>query len=137
MGGQRHDEQKNNGLVKGGGNKGGHTIEGAGCGARGLIGESVHTRLVGYALAERLRKAGMEVVDCTIDKAKTQKEYLAGVTTLANSENLDWFISIHFNASPSHAGRGALRSIPTRGGNIPRRSAYAKGWRLSGFQTEG
>lgn len=84
----------------------GHTIEGPGCGARGLIGESVHTRLVGYALAERLRKAGMEVVDCTIDKAKTQKEYLSGVTTLANSENLDWFISIHFNASPSHAGRG-------------------------------
>lgn len=85
----------------------GHTLEGAGCGARGLFGESVHTRLVGYALAARLREAGMEVADCTIDRAETQKEYLEKVTALANNKNLDWFVSIHFNASPSHEGRGA------------------------------
>lgn len=84
----------------------GHTISGAGYGAVGLIKESNHTRLVGYSLMEKLRAAGVKVVDCTIDEAGTQNEYLAAAVALANREDLDWFISIHFNASASHTGQG-------------------------------
>lgn len=84
----------------------GHTLSGAGYGAVGLIKESEYTRLVGYALMDKLRTAGIVVVDCTIDKAASQQEYLAQVVELANQGNLDWFISIHFNSSASHKGRG-------------------------------
>lgn len=84
----------------------GHTISGAGSGAVGIINESEHTRLVGHALMEYLRSAGVGVIDCTIDQANTSAEYLAAAVALANRQDLDWFISIHFNASASHEGQG-------------------------------
>ncbi len=84
----------------------GHTISGAGYGAAGIIKESEHTRLVGHALMDLLKAAGVTVIDCTIDQAGTQNEYLAAAVALANRQELDWFISIHFNASASHAGHG-------------------------------
>lgn len=84
----------------------GHTISGAGYGAAGLIKESEHTRLVGHALMGLLKAAGITVIDCTIDQADTQNEYLAAAVALANRKELDWFISIHFNASKAHTGHG-------------------------------
>lgn len=84
----------------------GHTVSGAGYGAAGIIKESEHTRLVGQALMNLLRSAGATVIDCTIDQANTQNEYLAAAVALANRQDLDWFISIHFNASIAHAGHG-------------------------------
>lgn len=85
----------------------GHTASGAGYGAVGIVKESEHTRLVGQALMSLLRSAGITVIDCTIDQANTQQEYLAAAVALANRQDLDWFISIHFNASKDHAGHGA------------------------------
>ncbi len=85
----------------------GHTKSGAGYGAVGIIKESEHTRLVGQALTDLLRTSGATVVDCTIDRADTQSDYLAAAVALANQQELDWFISIHFNASASHTGHGA------------------------------
>lgn len=84
----------------------GHTVNGPGSGAVGIINESEHTRLVGQALMGLLRAAGVTVIDCTIDQANTQNEYLASIVALANRQNLDWFISIHFNASKTHEGHG-------------------------------
>ena len=84
----------------------GHTKSGAGYGAVGIIKESEHTRLVGQALMSLLRSAGVTVVDCTIDQADTRNEYLAAAVALANRQELDWFISIHFNASGEHKGHG-------------------------------
>lgn len=84
----------------------GHTISGAGYGAVGIIRESEHTRLVGQALMCLLQSAGVTVIDCTIDKANTRNEYLAAAVALANRQDLDWFISIHFNASVNHNGHG-------------------------------
>ena len=85
----------------------GHTASGAGYGAVGIIKESEHTRLVGQALMGLLQSAGATVIDCTIDQANTQNEYLAAAVALANRQDLDWFISIHFNASAAHTGHGA------------------------------
>lgn len=84
----------------------GHTAHGPGSGAVGIINESEHTRLVGQALMGLLRATGVTVIDYTIDHANTQQEYLAAAVALANRQDLDWFISIHFNASTSHAGHG-------------------------------
>lgn len=84
----------------------GHTISGPGFGAVGIIGESENTRLVGYNLMDKLAAAGISVIDCTIDKAESQSAYLAEAVQKANADNLDWFISIHFNASASHEGNG-------------------------------
>lgn len=84
----------------------GHTVSGAGYGAVGFIKESEHTRLVGHALMDKLRSVGVDVVDCTIDSANAQGEYLSAVVELANRQNLDWFVSIHFNASSSRNGNG-------------------------------
>lgn len=84
----------------------GHTISGPGFGAVGIIGESENTRLVGYNLMDKFGAAGVSVVDCTIDEAESQSAYLAEAVQKANADNLDWFISIHFNASASHEGNG-------------------------------
>jgi len=84
----------------------GHTVSGAGSGAVGIINESQHTRLVGHHLMNYLRSAGCGVIDCTIDSANSSNEYLAAAVALANRQDLDWFISIHFNASASHEGHG-------------------------------
>lgn len=84
----------------------GHTASGPGYGAVGIIKESEHTRMVGQALMSLLRSAGVTVIDCTIDQANTQQEYLAATVALANRQDLDWFLSIHFNASAEHTGKG-------------------------------
>ena len=84
----------------------GHTVNGAGYGAVGIIKESEHTRLVGHALMDLFRAAGATVIDCTIDQADTRNEYLAAAVALANRQDLDWFISIHLNASAAHTGHG-------------------------------
>lgn len=84
----------------------GHTAGGPGYGAVGYIRESEETRQVGRALMNLFRSAGVDIIDCTIDQADSQQEYLAAAVALANRQELDWFISIHFNASRSHQGKG-------------------------------
>lgn len=76
----------------------GHTKSGAGCGAVGYINESEETRAVGNKLIEMLKRNGHTVVNCTVNTASTQNEYLKKSVLLANAQSLDYFISIHFNA---------------------------------------
>lgn len=76
----------------------GHTLKGSGSGAAGFINESVETRNVGNRLIELLKNNDNEVVNCTVDKADTQNAYLVECVKLANQQDLDYFISIHFNA---------------------------------------
>lgn len=76
----------------------GHTLKKAGSGAIGIINESLETRNVGNALIELLKNNGNEVINCTIDQADTQNAYLVKSVELANQQELDCFISIHFNA---------------------------------------
>lgn len=77
----------------------GHTLDGPGCGAVGIINESIETRNVGKELIRLLESNGHRVINCTIDKAKSQVEYLNKTVELANREDVDYFISLHFNAS--------------------------------------
>ena len=84
----------------------GHTISGAGSGAVGLINESAETRRVCQRLTELWSGAGVEVIPCTVDKAASQGAYLQQAITMANREDLDWFISIHFNSDAWKQGQG-------------------------------
>lgn len=84
----------------------GHTIEGPGSGAAGLFKESGHTRLVGNILIRKLVDAGVEVINCTVDRAESQEAYLTKAVKICNQAEPDLFISIHFNASGDHQGRG-------------------------------
>ena len=81
----------------------GHTKSGPGSGAVGRIVESDETRNVGYKLMDKFRANGHTVVDCTINSASSQNAYLSQAVNLANRQDLDYFISIHFNAG---GGRG-------------------------------
>ncbi len=76
----------------------GHTISGPGSGAVGKIKEGEHTRKVGDVVRRLLKERGNTVYNCTIDYASTTNESLALVVEQANRQELDWFISIHFNA---------------------------------------
>ena len=76
----------------------GHTLSGAGTGAVGVIKEGEHTRLVGEEVRRLLKEKGISVFNCTVDYAETTNESLSLVVQQANREDLDWFISIHFNA---------------------------------------
>lgn len=76
----------------------GHTLSGAGTGAVGIIKEGEHARLVGEEVRRLLKEKGIAVFNCTVDYAETTNESLSLVVQQANREDLDWFISIHFNA---------------------------------------
>lgn len=76
----------------------GHTLSGPGSGATGYLNESNETRNVGRELRDIFTKNGHQVINCTIDKAVSQSAYLSQAVKLANNQNLDYFISIHFNA---------------------------------------
>lgn len=84
----------------------GHTLSGVGCGTSGVIVESVETRRMCKRLTELFNTAGVEVIPCTVDKATTQNAYLSQVVQYANRQDLDWFISVHFNNDAAKAGKG-------------------------------
>lgn len=84
----------------------GHTISGPGSGTSGVIVESQETRKVVARLTEIFTSMGVNIVPCTIDKAASQAAYLKQAVDLANQDNLDWFISIHFNNDSAKKGKG-------------------------------
>ena len=92
----------------------GHTVSGeVGCGVVDYIDESVEARKVGYALETLLKNAGHTVYDCTNDHAATVVENLSNIVNMANAQQLDLFVSIHFNS-----GGGKGTEVWTYGGEV-------------------
>ena len=90
----------------------GHTVSGQpGCGAVGIIDESVETRKVGLKLEQILSDMGHAVYDCTNDYANSTSANLSEIVRKANAQPLDLFVSIHFNA-----GGGKGTEVFTYGG---------------------
>ena len=73
----------------------GHTLSGAGTGARGYVEETVKNREVGNRLMAMLREKGHTVINCTVD---TSSNDLYDRTRKANAQRLDLFVSLHLNA---------------------------------------
>jgi N-acetylmuramoyl-L-alanine amidase len=67
-------------------------------GAEGIKFEDDLTRAVGDKLIEYLTQLGHKVTDCTPATAKDRDEALYLRTTVANRDDVDQFVSIHFNA---------------------------------------
>ena len=76
----------------------GHTKTGFGSGAIGIINESQHTRIVGAEIRRLIKERGHNAINCTIDHANSSSQSLALILKQANRQDLDWFISVHFNA---------------------------------------
>ena len=77
----------------------GHTLSGEGTGAVGCgYKEQDLTRELGKQVTEYLLKEGHTVINCTVDKASSNTLQLKGRVDKANSQKLDLFVSIHFNA---------------------------------------
>ena len=73
----------------------GHTLSGAGTGARGYVEETVKNREAGNRLMAMLREKGHTVINCTVDKSSND---LYDRVRKANAQRLDLFISLHLNA---------------------------------------
>lgn len=67
-------------------------------GAEGIKKEDDLTLAVGNKVIEYLIQLGHKVTDCTPVTAKDRNEALYLRTAVANRDNVDQFISIHFNA---------------------------------------
>ncbi len=85
---------------------------------------------------ELLQAAGAQVIDCTIDHASSQNEYLSKAVALANNEDLDWFISIHFNASGTHTGQGT-EVYTYKGRQYPEAVSICRNLENLGFRNRG
>lgn len=80
----------------------GHSLNGAGSGAVGILSEVQENRKIGKRLIEILEEKGYTVVNCTVDSASSVNEQLSGIVRKANSHKLDLFISIHLNSGGGH-----------------------------------
>lgn len=77
----------------------GHTLSGKGTGSVGCgYKEQDLTRELGKKVIALLKQEGHTVIDCTCNSATTNEAQLKARVDVANKNNLDLFVSIHFNA---------------------------------------
>ncbi len=76
----------------------GHNCPPHDTGASGWAQEDNLTRSVGTSLISKLQALGHQVVDCTATRASSVNDSLRQRVQKANSQNVDFFVSIHFNA---------------------------------------
>lgn len=111
----------------------GHTLSGANSGAIGFFNESEATRRIGNLLINYLRSMGHLVVNCSVDSASSSSESLKKRVEIANSSNLDIFVSIHFNAG---GGRGS-EVFTYDGKSLPEGKASLQNLNKIGFVNRG
>ncbi|MBY2445733.1 N-acetylmuramoyl-L-alanine amidase [Clostridioides difficile] len=74
----------------------GHTLSGKGTGATGYIDEGKENRTLTELIAKWLKQGGATVYNGKIDKSNN---YLAEQCQIANKQNVDLAVQIHFNAN--------------------------------------
>lgn len=111
----------------------GHTLTGAGSGAKGYLDESKETRRIVKALISILKCRGYEVVDATVDKAWSQNAYLKKAVGIANKAKADLFVSVHLNAG---GGRGT-ECYTWKGGKVKQAVNICKELNTWGFRNRG
>lgn len=72
----------------------GHTLSGNGSGAVGIKKETDLNRSVGNLVIDKLKQLGHEIINCTVDKSNSD---LVDRVNIANRNNVNLFVSIHFN----------------------------------------
>ncbi|CAL83867.1 N-acetylmuramoyl-L-alanine amidase [Clostridium botulinum] len=75
----------------------GHTLSGADYGAVGIKAESNLTREVGIRVISKLQALGHKVIKCYKDTCNSLNDSLSYRTNTANNNNVDLYVSIHFN----------------------------------------
>ncbi|GAA0735491.1 N-acetylmuramoyl-L-alanine amidase [Clostridium oceanicum] len=75
----------------------GHTLSGSDYGASGIKEESRLTREVGTNVIAKLQALGHRVVKCYKDTCSSLNDSLSYRTNTANTNNVDLYVSIHFN----------------------------------------
>ncbi|NFO72184.1 N-acetylmuramoyl-L-alanine amidase [Clostridium botulinum] len=75
----------------------GHTMSGADYGAVGIKAESNLTREVGTRVINKLQALGHTVIKCYKDTCNSLNDSLSYRTNTANNNNVDLYVSIHFN----------------------------------------
>lgn len=90
----------------------GHSKEGVGAGATGIISESEYNRKIAHYVRKHLKKYGYNVINTTVDTG-TQKEVLNGIynKSLKCTHN----IAIHLNAG---GGKGFETLVKSNDGNV-------------------
>lgn len=82
----------------------GHTLTGYDYGSKGIMkDESYLTREIGIEVINKLKSLGHTVVNCTKDTCSSLNDSLSYRVNTANNNNVDLFISIHFNAFDGNA----------------------------------
>ncbi|MFV3099556.1 N-acetylmuramoyl-L-alanine amidase, partial [Clostridium botulinum] len=81
----------------------GHTLSGNDYGAVGIKAESNLTREVGIKVIAKLQALGHTVVKCYKDSCSSLNDSLSYRTNTANNNNVDLYVSIHFNCFNSSA----------------------------------
>ncbi|AUN11428.1 N-acetylmuramoyl-L-alanine amidase [Clostridium botulinum] len=81
----------------------GHTMSGADYGAVGIKAESNLTREVGTKVISKLQALGHTVIKCYKDACNSLNDSLSYRTNTANNNDVDLYVSIHFNCFNSSA----------------------------------
>ena len=116
------------------GTNAGHTLKGPGSGAVGVLNESKETRAVVKELNALLKLGGHTVINCNIDSASSQNAYLEKVVQYANREDLDYFISVHFNKTKGAKG---VEAYTYKGKQFPDALEVCKNISALGFVNRG
>lgn len=100
----------------------GHNCPPHDTGATGIKQEDILTKAVGTQLIQKLKAAGHTAIDCTPTSASTVNDSLRQRTNKANVNNVNVFVSIHFNKfntiangteifAISNASKGIAKSV--------------------------
>lgn len=87
-------------------------------GAQGLELEDHLTLEVGNKVIAKLKSLGHEVIRCNPSKVNTVKESLTKRCEIANTAEVDIFVSIHFNAFNGQANGSEVFAISEKGKQI-------------------